>query len=67
LRRIVEDHVEGRGCYLRENRKALTIELLHRALVENRRETWPIARESLELSRDLSRTLATVGGEPVVQ
>jgi len=35
LRKIVEDHIEGRGRYLREIRKALTIELIHRAVVQN--------------------------------
>jgi asparagine synthase (glutamine-hydrolysing) len=36
LRRIVEDHIRGRGRYLREIRKALTIELIHRTLIEGR-------------------------------
>ncbi|MEN6577168.1 MAG: hypothetical protein ABFD90_12560 [Phycisphaerales bacterium] len=39
LRKIVENHIEGRGRYLREIRKALTIELIHRVLVENWRST----------------------------
>jgi asparagine synthase (glutamine-hydrolysing) len=35
LSQIVNDHVNGRGNYLSEIRKVLTIELIHRALVEN--------------------------------
>ncbi len=38
LRRIVEDHIRGHGRYLREIRKVLTIELLHRAFLENGRQ-----------------------------
>ena len=35
LVRIVNDHVNGRGRYLSEIRKVLTIELIHRVLVED--------------------------------
>jgi asparagine synthase (glutamine-hydrolysing) len=35
LSQIVNDHVSGRGNYLSEIRKVLTIELIHRTLVEN--------------------------------
>lgn len=34
LIKIVNDHIKGRGNYLREIRKALQIELLHRVLIE---------------------------------
>ena len=37
LRKIVNDHVSGRRRYLLEIRKVLTIELIHRTLVEDRR------------------------------
>jgi hypothetical protein len=36
LARIVNDHIDGRGRYLSEIRKVLTIELIHRTLVEDR-------------------------------
>jgi asparagine synthase (glutamine-hydrolysing) len=35
LRKIVNDHTNGRGTYLREIRKALQIELIHRVLIED--------------------------------
>lgn len=35
LMKIVNDHIQGRGTYLREIRKALQIELTHRVLLEN--------------------------------
>jgi len=35
LKKIVNDHICGRGTYLREIRKALQIELIHRVLLEN--------------------------------
>lgn len=34
LRKVVEHHIAGRGTYLREIRKVLQIEMLHRVLVE---------------------------------
>ncbi|MCR4410347.1 MAG: hypothetical protein QHH43_07700 [Candidatus Saccharicenans sp.] len=34
LMKVVSDHINGRGNYLREIRKALQIELLHRVLIE---------------------------------
>lgn len=34
LIKVVNDHINGRGNYLREIRKALQIELLHRVLIE---------------------------------
>lgn len=34
LRKVVEDHIHGRGTYLREIRKALQVELIHRVLLE---------------------------------
>lgn len=35
LTRIVNDHIQGKGTYLREIRKALQVELTHRVLLEN--------------------------------
>jgi asparagine synthase (glutamine-hydrolysing) len=35
VRRIVEDHTRGRGNYLREIRKLLQVEMVHRVLVED--------------------------------
>lgn len=35
LTKVVDDHIKGKGNYLREIRKALQIELLHRVLIEN--------------------------------
>lgn len=35
LSKIVNDHIQGRGTYLREIRKALQVELAHRVLLEN--------------------------------
>lgn len=35
LIKYVNDHIHGRGTYLREIRKALQIELIHRVLLEN--------------------------------
>lgn len=35
LTRIVTDHINGRGTYLREIRKVLQVELTHRVLLEN--------------------------------
>jgi hypothetical protein len=37
LRRMVRDHLEGRANYLVELRKAMTLELIHRTLLEQRR------------------------------
>lgn len=34
LTKIVNDHIQGRGTYLREIRKALQIELIHRILID---------------------------------
>jgi len=34
LTRVVNDHIKGQGNYLREIRKVLQVELLHRALIE---------------------------------
>ena len=34
LIKIVNDHIQGRGTYLREIRKALQVELIHRILIE---------------------------------
>lgn len=34
LQKIVNEHIRGRGTYLREIRKALQIELIHRILIE---------------------------------
>jgi asparagine synthase (glutamine-hydrolysing) len=38
LQRVVEDHTRGRGNYLREIRKALQLEMIHRVLLERQ---WP--------------------------
>ena len=35
LEKILHDHIHGRGTYLREIRKALQIELIHRVLLES--------------------------------
>ena len=35
LKKIVNDHITGRGNYLSEIRKILTTELIHRVLIEN--------------------------------
>lgn len=35
LIKYINDHIEGRGTYLREIRKALQIELIHRILIED--------------------------------
>jgi hypothetical protein len=35
LEKVVNDHTHGRGTYLREIRKVLQIELIHRILMED--------------------------------
>jgi len=35
FKKMVYDHIHGKGTYLREIRKALQVELTHRVLVEN--------------------------------
>ena len=36
LDRVVSDHMKGRGTYLREIRKVLQIEMIHRVLLEGK-------------------------------